>query len=114
MAIILGVLLVIVGILLGLFFDVYSFVNIPIGIMYLVYALKIRKPGVSAKQIILACRVIDMTVLTGLVVNIILGDFSGPGLLQIILFLFTTKLIIELYETGQITTKSPFTAKATI
>jgi len=111
-AIIIGILLVIIGILLGLFMHIIAFVNVPIGIIYLVYASKLRKPGISVEQIVLACKVIDITVLIGFVLGIIFG--AGSGLLQLLLVVFTTKLIQELYETGQITSKSPLSAKAKV
>ena len=111
-AIIIGVLLVIIGVLLGLFMDITSFVNVPIGIIYLVYASKLRKPGISVKQIVLACKVIIITVFIGFVIGIYFG--AGSGFLQLLLAFFIAQLVKELYETGLTTTKSPLTTKAKV
>jgi len=112
-AIILGVSLVIIGVLLGLFINIIDFVYVPFGIIHLVCASKLRKPLISAKQIVLACQIIDVAVFTQFVLSFYLGA-GGGGILLWILVIFTSQLTREMYKTGQITSRNLFTAKAKV
>jgi len=109
-AIVLGILMVLLGAALGYFYSPTALINIPLGIIYLVYGLKLRNKQASLSQVITTLRIL----LIAAIINILLALLGGrgAGLLTLILLFFVVKASKELFKAGLTTSSSAFNAKA--
>ncbi|MEP7204898.1 MAG: hypothetical protein ABI716_01755 [Candidatus Saccharibacteria bacterium] len=108
-ALVLGILMIPVGVLLGLFFDMTAFLNVVLGIVYIIYGVKLRSSQISVAQIISAARIIEIAVIINSAFALIGGNKSG--LLPLLLFYFTSEAVTQLFKAGLITTASILNTK---